>query len=115
MPALIRTRSRERGQALVLMVGGMVAVIAMVALIVDGGNAWSQQRIVQNGSDAAAEAGAIVMAQRFAGASTPALGWDATVQSAISSTSASRISCATPFRSRRSLCCCRMTLRGLQT
>jgi Putative Flp pilus-assembly TadE/G-like len=88
MPALIRTRSGERGQALVLMVGGMVAVIAMVALIVDGGNAWSQQRIVQNGSDAAAEAGAIVMAQRFAGASTPALGWDATVQSAIGSTSA---------------------------
>ncbi|HLY13723.1 MAG TPA: pilus assembly protein TadG-related protein, partial [Candidatus Limnocylindrales bacterium] len=70
------------------MVGGMVAVIAMVGLIVDGGNAWSQQRIVQNGSDATAEAAAIVMAQRFAGASTPASGWDATVEAAVSTTAA---------------------------
>jgi hypothetical protein len=55
----------------------------MIALIVDGGNAWAQQRIVQNGSDASAEAGAIVMAERFAGAAAPALGWDATVSSTI--------------------------------
>ncbi len=88
MSAMIRTRAAERGQALVLMVGGMVAVIAMVALIVDGGNAWSQQRVVQNGTDATAEAGAIVMAQRFAGVTAPAPGWDATVQSAITTASA---------------------------
>jgi len=88
MAAPIRKRAEERGQALVLMVGAMVAVIAMVALIVDGGNAWSQQRIVQNGSDATAEAAAIVMAQRFAGASAPAPGWDATVESALTAAGA---------------------------
>ena len=93
MPALTRRRSAQRGQALVLMVGGMVAVIAMVALIVDGGNAWSQQRIVQNGSDATAEAGAIVMAQRFAGVATPAAGWDATVQSALNTAAAANGLC----------------------
>lgn len=88
MSSINPNRPNQRGQAIVLMVGGMVAVIAMVALIVDGGNAWSQQRIVQNGSDATAEAGAIVMAQRFAGVSTPAPGWDATVQSALNTAGA---------------------------
>ena len=65
---------RQRGQAIVLMVGGMIAALAMVALIVDGGNAWAQQRITQNGSDAAADAGATVLAQRLAG--NPAAGGD---------------------------------------
>ena len=36
----------QRGQVLVLMAGGMVAVILMIALIIDGGNAWAQKRIV---------------------------------------------------------------------
>lgn len=76
------------GQAMVLMVGGLFAVIAMIALIVDGGNAWAQQRVVQNGSDATAEAGAIVMAQRFAGVTTPAGGWDAKVSSKIQASAA---------------------------
>jgi len=43
----------------------MLALIAMISVIVDGGNVWAQQRIVQNGADASAEAGAIVMARRF--------------------------------------------------
>ena len=80
------TASRSRGaagQAMVLMVGGMLAVIAMVALVVDGGNVWAQQRVVQNGSDATAEAGAIVLAQRFAGVAAPAGGWDSEVSSKI--------------------------------
>ena len=55
----------ESGQVLVLAVGGMLALIAMISVIVDGGNVWAQQRIVQNGADASAEAGAIVMARRF--------------------------------------------------
>lgn len=75
----------QRGQILVLMAGGMVAVILMIALVIDGGNAWAQKRIVQNGTDAMAEAGAIVMAQRFAGVTTPGGGWDAAVLSKIQS------------------------------
>ena len=69
----------ERGQVLVLMVGGLLAVVILVGLVVDGGNLWAQQRIVQNGADAAAEAGAIVMAERLAGATEPTGGWDARV------------------------------------
>jgi hypothetical protein len=44
-----------------------VALLLVVAVIIDGGNAYSQQRVTQNGSDSAAEAGAIVLMQRLAG------------------------------------------------
>jgi hypothetical protein len=73
------SREGERGQVLALMVGGLLAVVILVGLVIDGGNLWAQQRIVQNGADAAAEAGAIVMAERLAGATEPAGGWDARV------------------------------------
>jgi hypothetical protein len=81
-------RDRMRGQAMVLMVGGMLAVIAAVALVIDGGNALAHQRMTQNGADAAAEAGAVIMAERFAGATDPVAGWDAVVQSAINDSAA---------------------------
>ena len=57
-------------------------------MIVDGGNAWAQRRIVQNGSDAMAQAGAIVMAQRFAGVPAPGGGWDAEVNAKIQASAA---------------------------
>ena len=61
-------RQRDvRGQVLVIVAVAMVAVVAMVGLVVDGGFAWGKQRDTQNGADAAAEAGAIVLAQRLAG------------------------------------------------
>ncbi len=66
-----RRATVKRGQALVIMVGAMIAVIAMAGLIVDGGNAWAQQRDTQNGTDAAAEAGAIVIVQNYGGAPHP--------------------------------------------
>lgn len=78
-----RSRNGQHGQALVLMVFALTAVLIAVALVVDGGNVWAQQRMVQNGSDSSSEAGAIVMAQRMAGVSAPAGGWDAAVSSAI--------------------------------
>jgi len=83
MIPLSRSRTDTAGQALVLMVGGLVAAMLMVGLIVDGGNAFANQRIVQNGSDAAAESGAVIMAERFAGAVAPIGGWDAAVRTAI--------------------------------
>jgi hypothetical protein len=81
-------RDGERGQILVLMVVGFIAMIAAVALIIDGGNAVAHQRITQNGADAAAEAGAVIMAERFAGATEPVAGWDATVLNAIGQSAA---------------------------
>jgi hypothetical protein len=83
-----KRRETQRGQIIVMMAGAMVAVILVVALIVDGGNAWAQRRIVQNGSDAMAQAGAIVMAQRFAGVPAPGGGWDAEVNAKIQASAA---------------------------
>lgn len=68
------TRVRERreahpgGQILVLFALALITLVAGVALVVDGGLAYAQQRGVQNGSDAAANAGAVVLAQRLGGA-----------------------------------------------
>ena len=53
----------QAGQVLVLLALGIVAMLAMVGLIVDGGNAFAQQRNTQNGADSAADAGALVLAQ----------------------------------------------------
>ena len=88
MDHMNKGRETQRGQIIVMMAGAMVAVILVVALIVDGGNAWAQRRIVQNGSDAMAQAGAIVMAQRFAGVPAPGGGWDAEVNAKIQASAA---------------------------
>jgi Flp pilus assembly protein TadG len=61
-------RGRDGGQIIVLFALGLVAFIAGVGLVVDAGNAYAQQRGVQNGADAAANAGAVVLAQRLGGA-----------------------------------------------
>jgi Flp pilus assembly protein TadG len=61
-----RTRDRERGQVLVIVAVGMVVIIAMVGLVIDGGYAWGKQRQTQNGSDSASEAGAVKLAENLA-------------------------------------------------
>ena len=53
-----RGHSRERGQILVLFAFGAVALIAMVGLVLDGGDTYAQRRDEQNGADMAAMAGA---------------------------------------------------------
>lgn len=62
---LLHLRTGEPGQVLAIVAGGMVVMIAMVGLVIDAGNGWAQQRNTQNGTDAAAEAGAIVLAQNL--------------------------------------------------
>ncbi len=62
-----RGRERQGGQVLALFAFGFLAFVAAVAFVVDGGNAYARQRISQNGSDAAAEAGATVLAERLVG------------------------------------------------
>jgi hypothetical protein len=69
-------RDSESGQAIVVMLGAILLAIAMVATIVDGGNVLAQQRVAQNGVDATAEAGAVLLAERLAGANEPSGGWD---------------------------------------
>lgn len=55
-----------RGQILVIVGLGMVALVAAIGLVIDLGLVWAANRDTQNGSDAAAHAGAIVLAQRMA-------------------------------------------------
>lgn len=93
MFAVPRSRSQRRrppdaGQALVVMVGVMLLGIGLLALIIDGGNIVTQQRITQTGSDGTAEAGAVVLATRLAGAVTPASGWDAEVAAKVAQSAA---------------------------
>ena len=85
MFASLLRRAGQRGQILVVMVGVIVLAVALLALIVDGGNVLSQQRASQTGSDSAAEAGAILLAERFAGAVAPAGGWDAAINAQVQS------------------------------
>lgn len=75
MNILRRHQSMEgaRGQILVIFVGGFFALIVAVALVVDGGNVFAQQRATQNGVDAVAEAGTVVIAQYLMGGN-PATG-----------------------------------------
>jgi Flp pilus assembly protein TadG len=61
------TRRRdERGQVLVIVAVGMVVIIAMVGIVIDGGYAWGKQRETQNGADSASEAGAAMLAWNLA-------------------------------------------------
>ncbi|MEO8273127.1 MAG: hypothetical protein ABI620_03595 [Chloroflexota bacterium] len=69
-------RDPESGQAIVVMLGAILLAIALVATIVDGGNVLAQQRVAQNGVDATAEAGAVLLAERLAGAAEPSGSWD---------------------------------------
>lgn len=62
------TRRASGGQVLVLVALALVAIIGGVAVVLEGGNAFAQQRITQNAADAAANAGAIVLAERLGGA-----------------------------------------------
>lgn len=72
-----------RGQILAIVALGMVVMVGMVGLVIDVGYAWGQQRQSQNGSDAAAHAGAIVLLERYANGTEPAGGWDWAVHQAV--------------------------------
>jgi len=74
---------RDAGQIIVIMVGGIIAMFAMVGLIVDGGNAFANQRATQNGTDAAALAGATTLAQNLSPTGWSPVKGDADVYTAV--------------------------------
>lgn len=86
-------RDRSSGQAIVILAISLLALVAGLGLIIDGGNAWAQQRITQAGNDAAAEAGASIINGHDAKQPAPGGGWDQAVFNAIGA-SASRNSIA---------------------
>jgi hypothetical protein len=61
-----RLRPAPRGQVLVMVSLGMIAIIAMVGLVIDGGYAWGRQRGTQNGADATSKAGTLVVLHHLA-------------------------------------------------
>jgi hypothetical protein len=71
MKAPIPSGRADRGQVLVIVAMGLVAIVAMVGLVIDGGRAWTMQRDTQNGADAVAKAGTIVIQQLLVGAVSP--------------------------------------------
>jgi len=79
-----RTRRSGSGQALVLMAIAVTVLLAFAALIIDGGNAFAQQRRTQNGIDASSEAGATQLARRLSGVAIT----DADVLQAVNATAA---------------------------
>ncbi|MCI0346853.1 MAG: pilus assembly protein TadG-related protein, partial [Chloroflexi bacterium] len=57
----LRGRGAEHGQVLVLFVFGLIVMLAVSALLIDGANALVTRRRLQNVGDAAALAGANVI------------------------------------------------------
>jgi hypothetical protein len=55
--------SFERGQAMILIVFGMIALVAITGLAVDGGMAYNNRRTAQNTADSAAMAAALAFAR----------------------------------------------------
>src|SRR5438045_3764390 len=51
--------SSQQGQSLLIIAAGMVALIGLVAVVLDAGNDYVQHRQLQNSTDAAAQAGAL--------------------------------------------------------
>jgi hypothetical protein len=88
MPSTTSDRRGESGQAIIVMVGAILLAVALVATIVDGGNVLAQQRVAQNGVDATAEAGAVLLAERLAGAAAPSGGWDLNIAARLAQTAA---------------------------
>jgi Flp pilus assembly protein TadG len=62
-PIIQRGQDGERGAVAVIVSIGLVALLALVGLVVDGGNAFSQRRQMQNAADSAALAGANALQQ----------------------------------------------------
>ena len=70
---LTHARQRSaRGQILAIVAGGMLVIIAMVGLIIDGGHAWGQQRITQNAADGISMAGTAVIQDYLSDPTSPA-------------------------------------------
>jgi hypothetical protein len=61
----VRGRDGEKGQAILVVAMLLLVLIVLIALAVDGGNAYAQQRLAQNAVDAGVLAGIQALAQEF--------------------------------------------------
>lgn len=65
---VVSSREAARGQIMIVAVLALVAIVGMVGLVIDGGALFAQQRISQNGADAGATAGTVIIAEAMGGA-----------------------------------------------
>jgi hypothetical protein len=77
-----RLAKSTRGQTMVIVALGMVVLLAAVGLVIDVGMLWAANRGTQNGSDSAADAGAVVIMENLA---DPGTRDDADVAAAVDS------------------------------
>jgi Putative Flp pilus-assembly TadE/G-like len=56
-------QEKERGQSIIVIAFVVVVLLALVAVVVDVGNAYAQRRVVQNAVDSAAMAGVTVLTE----------------------------------------------------
>jgi hypothetical protein len=87
MSSTNRTES-PRGQTLVIVAVAMVALVGMVGVVIDIGLQWADNRGSQNGSDATAQAGAIVLMEYMLDASSSVQDADPDVLDAVESAAA---------------------------
>jgi hypothetical protein len=60
-----RQTKREAGQSIIIIAFALVALLALTAFVVDAGNAYAQERQMQNAVDAGSQAGALAYAQNM--------------------------------------------------
>jgi len=65
---LVTGRRRAEGQIIIIAALAMVAIVVMVGLVIDGGAVFAQQRLAQNGADAASTAGTLIVAENLGSA-----------------------------------------------
>lgn len=83
---VLTSRQRQSGQVIPLLAVAMVTIIAGAGLVVDAGFAFAETRATQNAADAAARAGALVLAEKMArGSADPKSPseWDEAVRLAV--------------------------------
>jgi Flp pilus assembly protein TadG len=61
------TSRSQSGQTMVIVALGLVVLVAMVGLVIDVGILWAGNRDSQNGSDAVAHAGTVIIMENMAG------------------------------------------------
>lgn len=66
-----KNHRNEGGQSILVIAFIVMVLLALVALVVDVGNAYAQRRIVQNAVDAAAMAGALKLSEHDAESADP--------------------------------------------
>ena len=74
---------QEKGQALIIMVFGVIALAAVVGLAIDSGRLYSQKRQTQNAADAASMAGALQLSNVIMSCSPGNAADDAAVRTAV--------------------------------